>query len=903
MLFYLTYIILGYSLFVDTLLCCDSKRRAKERNGKEANCAGLKLVAIPVNLPDDVTFLNLRDNYLTQVTSDDLPYPILRALDLSFNNITALPAGTFRQLVQLEMLDLRFNHLTYDSRSMPPGMLRGLSKLIELKLTQCNSDIKRSYPTFPIGIYQHVVNLQQLTIGCLGTEILEIPSEVASLPSLHTLSISRPGIPNIGNDSFRLLQNSSVHTLLLGNIHHPHIDPNALVHLRNLSTLRVSGPAEHIREMMASLGDSTLTTLVLDLSYVSTLPTDLFCNGVGDQLEHLSLLHYTGHYLDVSMFNCTKSLKRLSIRYSLFKLLDMGHRAKIRALLKYLPASIKVLELTTRFSTTEDFRTKVEFCTRTNQKPCDIDTDSFFPTPLSVLNEDYFQETESNDTFNMNGNASVSPVLPSLEYLSLKIEGVGSCEKSLSIGANNIRAMDVAYFVGLASCGRLESQTPPISGSYKLEYLDFSHIGFKSLPLLMDLHRLRILNISHNKLGYYEGDTGKRWTLTDEFFWAVPHLEVLDLSSNSLTSLPGDLIECHPRLKSLFLSGNRLNSDLFFTLPHQSELNVINLAANEFNHLTQRFLTQIEHLKSSKKVAIDLSDNPFQCQCELKPLSQWLQESSLDITNKEIYVCSQLNQPLQHTTILELNFNHVCPVGNLLIASLTAVTILAIFLVAIAIAIKHKMRLRLLYYILKWKLRPKAVPQGDYLYDVFVLYNNDSDSDRKFVAMDLRQLLEENEHADFQYNMFIWDRNMPGGGSTADDIINGMQLSKRIMIIHSDELFEVDYTFTLEGNTPGRQSMPLLNLTDDNDTDVLQPADSLSTKCGVKCNEWVDFSLLACVRLMMSKPIVVVRRGDVDHTPTPRQHHVLLFHSPIICAEDRNFTIQLNNFHAATQRN
>ena len=85
-------------LIQNTLLCHVSNKAHVHSIGLKVDCTKQMLIYIPEDLPDDVTSLILRDNYLVQVTADDLPYLKLRHLDLAFNNLTSIKPGTFSKL-------------------------------------------------------------------------------------------------------------------------------------------------------------------------------------------------------------------------------------------------------------------------------------------------------------------------------------------------------------------------------------------------------------------------------------------------------------------------------------------------------------------------------------------------------------------------------------------------------------------------------------------------------------------------------------------------------------------------------------------------------------------------------------------------------------------------------------
>ena len=207
-----SFILMG-NMIVTILGSC-SIRDNTHWSGKEVNCVNTGLVSIPGDLPNDVTFLNLRDNHLTQVTADDFHYTSLRALDLAFNDITKIDTGTFVKLIRLESLDLRYNNLSYATWSLPPKVLLGLDRLTHLYIEQSfhhrHVDLHCAYPT---QIFQDVPNLELLNIEALYHDMPVIPDEIASLSTLHTLRIGSQSIVFIGENTFSGLWNTSIQSI------------------------------------------------------------------------------------------------------------------------------------------------------------------------------------------------------------------------------------------------------------------------------------------------------------------------------------------------------------------------------------------------------------------------------------------------------------------------------------------------------------------------------------------------------------------------------------------------------------------------------------------------------------------------------------------------------------------
>merc|ERR550539_1324756 len=101
-------------------------------SGVVVDCSNRGLTKIPSPLPKDTVTLNLSNNNITAVQALDLSaLRDLKALDFSYNQLTAISEGSFIHLQQLEELDLHHNHIN----CIDPSGLSSLQKLRYLSLS------------------------------------------------------------------------------------------------------------------------------------------------------------------------------------------------------------------------------------------------------------------------------------------------------------------------------------------------------------------------------------------------------------------------------------------------------------------------------------------------------------------------------------------------------------------------------------------------------------------------------------------------------------------------------------------------------------------------------------------------------------------------------------------------
>jgi hypothetical protein len=137
----------------------------------------------------------------------------------------------------------------------------------------------------------------------------------------------------------------------------------------------------------------------------------------------------------------------------------------------------------------------------------------------------------------------------------------------------------------------------------------------KDVFLESELTKLKKLHLEQNEI----------WEIKDaDMFCQLPGLLDLHLSDNQLTDINFSL-ECLKKLRYLDLEFNRIRN-----LP-QTTLEKLDLA---FGH---------KELGSDGKMRlhrqIDLHGNPFACDCHMKNLKQWLNNTQINLMNKDAMRC------------------------------------------------------------------------------------------------------------------------------------------------------------------------------------------------------------------------------------------------------------------------
>ncbi|MED6256706.1 hypothetical protein ATANTOWER_005316 [Ataeniobius toweri] len=107
-----------------------------------------------------------------------------------------------------------------------------------------------------------------------------------------------------------------------------------------------------------------------------------------------------------------------------------------------------------------------------------------------------------------------------------------------------------------------------------------------------------------------------------------------DLSKNHISSLDTSLLDHLTGLQELYLQGNRINvfpRGVFCCGP----LSVLDLSSNQITTIEERICDNLCNLTQ-----IDLSNNPFECDCKLIRLVRWLQKKGVQVRCPHAMLCN-----------------------------------------------------------------------------------------------------------------------------------------------------------------------------------------------------------------------------------------------------------------------
>ncbi|XP_067088201.1 chondroadherin-like protein [Osmerus mordax] len=241
---------------------------------------------------------------------------------------------------------------------------------------------------------------------------------------------------------------------------------------------------------------------------------------------------------------------------------------------------------------------------------------------------------------------------------------------SLNLANNNIEILYQESFDGLSSLKQLQLEHNRVEeirlGAFTqlgfLNMLSLTHNQLVYIPNMafQGLHNIKWLRLSHNSLNNLATETfASLFTLTRlsldhnelQFFPSstmtrLPEVTRLDLSFNPMTYLGEEAVSM-PKLTHLYLDHMSLQ-DISDTAMSQAPcLSHLDLSHNQLMYL--------EPLSGPKQLArLNLTGNPIQCSCYLRPLKVWARQSKVKLLGACVGPPHLSDEPLEAVGPLEM---------------------------------------------------------------------------------------------------------------------------------------------------------------------------------------------------------------------------------------------------------
>ncbi|XP_077584075.1 toll-like receptor 7 [Stigmatopora nigra] len=844
-------------------LVVDDNTFSSSRKLKSLYLDGNQLDQIPTGLPPGLVLLSLEVNRIYDISASN--FSSVRNMEVLYlgqncyyrnpcNVSYRIEDGTFSQLVNLTLLSLKSNNLSFVPRQLPASLK---------------------------SLYLHNNNIEEVT-----------EDDFRNLTNLETLDLSGncPRCYNVPFPCTPCPKNSP-----LG------ISMSAFTELRKLQSLLLH--SNSLRRVLPEWFHGTTDLRVLDLS-ANFLASDIGTSDFTRYLSKLEELDLSFNYelqeyprtLTLSKhFSKLQSLKILRLEGLVFQTLQLENVAPLR----HLP-NLEVIDLGTNFIKTTNFSVLMGFpnykiVSLSNNKISAQGQNEGGPSLWSqTLAEYQYEQVRGPEYFRYDEYAR-SCRYKEKDFAGPKTLATSKCSqygKTLDLSRNNIFFLH-AGFLNLPEvrCLNLSgnAMSQSLNGSEfiylsRLEYLDFTFnrmdlryaSAFQELKRLVildisynnhyfeseglthmlnftrNLKKLKILRMNHNKIStstntemesesleklefrdnrldvfWRDGDTryvgyfkkllalkvldisqnnldfipsqvfgNLPETLSSlllkhnrlkSFPWEklglIPGLRVLDLSSNSLSTLPSVLSNCSRSLKKLILHHNKILSISPNFLAEAYDFKYLDVSFNHIRHIEESsfpddIVDQMEMLL--------LDNNDFVCTCNVTSFVRWLNATKVFIPNLATQVTCAAPLVQRGRAVISVDLL-ACQHGGLS-AVLFAVNS-SLVLISLVLCISSHLFLWDVWYIYHFcwaKLKGyRPLPTRDSLYDAFVLYDKDDAAVTEWVAGEMSVQLEE--RGDRRLVLCLEDRDWIPGHPLIDNLSRSIHESKRTVFVLTNE--------------------------------------------------------------------------------------------------------------------
>ncbi|CAD5125318.1 unnamed protein product [Dimorphilus gyrociliatus] len=637
---------------------------------------------------------------------------------LTNNQIELLPENWLENATNLGLLALEGNLLTkvncksFNGAYQLTELILARNSIRELIFENCSSIVKlqiidlseNQLIALPINLDNFAPSLRELNLSRNLLKSIKFDYSYAKLNLLSNLDVGFNKLESIEQSDFESLGNSSLRFLNMNNCNCRFIHSNIFVYLPKLTYLNIGGNLlsdKDLEETFQMLpADNNLEWLGLnDLKNCST-----FSNRVFKRLRNLKSLEASNSRLlaiEPQVFESIQNLEELILSNNRLSMIKGIEYLKNRKLNKLDLKGNRISDISHILST--------------NIKYLDI---SF--NRIRYIPANWMTDSKSVIEFNLNNNKLKTIDGKALRRSKITFLNISSNKlKSInSFGAASIQHID-------ASSNKIKSVSNSLWRDLNdhLQLLNLSHNNIFKVPVApgVNLHRLQRIDLSYNPLG----DSLNSFQPHNSLFNSFTYLQELIMDSCRITSLSIVVTRNLRRLARLSLNGNRVENLQKLNLFQLKSLLNLQLSRNLLRNVNPEDLIDIPFLET-----VDLSENPWHCSCQLKPLLDWLNKSGTDVQSKQTSqtVHYRCKTPLeyQHFSLWKLygtlsNCHNSTFSSTLKIALFTLIFIIFLFIILLTMKLCGVFK-KLLDLRRKWRVKYREVS----LLDIQEVHNNSS---------------------------------------------------------------------------------------------------------------------------------------------------------------------------------
>ncbi|XP_054768824.2 insulin-like growth factor-binding protein complex acid labile subunit [Lytechinus pictus] len=752
-------------------------------DGLQAICTHRNLTEVPTDIVEDIAMLDLSHNQLTRLGNASFNrLPHLRLLSLRSNEMTSIETGVFDSLPELYKITLSNNNLT----CLPTDVFSHNQKLqiVDLSVNQ--------FVNFPGNAINHVQSLTLLNMEKNSLSRLDFTGFESR--NITLLNFKYNNFSSFSEDDFLPLRNAKIKQFTLKKNFLTSLPYGLFRHLEGVQEMILTNNQFRNFSLGSFLGMSSLKTLRLAGNLIAAIEPLAPLPNQTNVMPSLTLLDVQGNRISSvpsRSFWGLANLIRLDIHQSRIKTVQNDSFEGLE--------SLEILDLTGNHL---KYVNKETFLVCPRLKSLILQSN-----PFTGLTPAQFADLVSLESLNL-ARCQINKLylqrggwnLPNLKFLDISYNRLYRLEKysfygmanltTLNISCNNQLAtiengafvsLDHLQSLGLSGC-LLSQIHSPFANLNELSILDMSYtsvelmyelftglnnltrlnmrgsgIDEKSLwnspsnpPLLSALSTLERLYLKGNQLdglipGTFRGleslqhlelDNSDITVLHEDIFTNLTSLQTLTFDGNHIAELTPRHLSDLSSLYGISIRKNEIRiiaTDVFTNNPHLSYL-----------YISHNHLTTIQEGTVLPRKTLDVSNNPFTCNCEFGWFVNWLDQAQVSIIHPEQTNCSPVSPaPFKNRPILSFDPREVCgpKVWVYVITTFAIVTCLMVCIVA------YQRRWLINYRLFHLKILLLGRRDGhdgrerlDYEYDINIAFDDD---DEKWVRTELKPGLEE----------------------------------------------------------------------------------------------------------------------------------------------------------------
>ena len=393
-----------------------------------------------------------------------------------------------------------------------------------------------------------------------------------------------------------------------------------------------------------------------------------------------------------------------------------------------------------------------------------------------------------------------------LKELNLSKNNIHEISDDIFIRDGNLKLLDISYNNISAfhfTNGNAYYYRNYLSSTLETLFMQGNNIVTVNWSTLLMFPSLKTLDMSNNTLHYITFDISelpKKLEALNVTRNRMNGLRKLNLAKNKLTVLEPGMFEGLPRLETMDLSLNQIREIEHGSIESLTSLNYLDIRGNQLQTISATNFEYFARIQS-----LSLSQNPWSCECSFLILMiRFLNRNIERIDDFDAITCKYFNKEknmhLEHF-LHDAHTAQFCDSEEVvykildkpLVISISVIlSVIIICVVAFIVAFRNRKFLRL-WCFMKFHFRfgcRKEIGDDNRPYDAFLSYCS---SDGRVIVHEIVPRLEEPRNGKQGYKLYVSDRDFPAGGSIAETIIHALNITKRVIVIVSDNYLQSEW--------------------------------------------------------------------------------------------------------------